>query len=410
MIKVFCQYSIGGFGVYEVDEKTQGKFSHAITNDNMRGYPREAIKFFSISGYKLAYYEVNRLRIITIKNILGLGKNSDGSPIPYSIQFVGDLPSDKSSMDRLCVWMASDINRAQDSLHNILTNENGIGVNISKLNQVINDALNSPIPHDELMEKIHSVKSKLKLLITYGFTTGENGNDYIARPLADALQLSYEKDKDAVCMTVKELSLKKGKYSNLLKIPGKPNRNKKKRFIPLQIIAILLVVCGICLKMNFCTKEGGNAGVQIALMVDSLKKEQSVQLLHYHDSIDQTYYEEGFDKDSLTLRFYFDIFYRLVQSSLTKKNFKIYDGFIKVSIPNDVIEVRIKGIRDGKKIHENRRLAKDSSVIKSMYDRSLYTISRRYKSKKILQQSKEAAASYLYKVLHSKGLDEYKNN
>lgn len=405
MIKVFCQYSIGGFGVYEVDEKTQGKFSHAITNDNMRGYPREAIRFFSISGYKLAYYEVNQLLIITLKNIPGLGKNSDGSPIPYSIQFVGDLSSDKSSMDRLCMWIASDIIRAQDSFHSILTKEDGIGIDTGMLDNILKEAETKSCQYNELIEKIPRVRSKLKLLVTYSFTKGENGNEFVARPLTDALHLSYESDKDAICITVKELSLK-GRYPNLLRISQKPHNNKKKMILLLMIIIFLIAGCGICWMKSYLAKKESNSVKQVALIIKSLESKQA-DVVHVHnDSIDRTYYEGGFSKDSLTLRFYFNIIDSLDISSLTEKDFKISDNSVKLFISKDIIHIKIDRDDHVKCIHKNRHLANDS-IKEIMFESAYSSIDRKYNSKETKEQVRRTDSIYLSQFLHSNGLSTF---
>lgn len=155
MIRVYTQYSYGGYKIFPIECKAKELLDSNVKSNNLYGFPLECDVFFSYGGVKLIYKEISDHQYaLVIKEIPSAHKDSSGRHIPCAVLFVGQS-DEKCLMDKLAVRITANICEFEsffqslfydrgdlfvhgDQLFNFIVESNNISFEKSSLNKVLN--------------------------------------------------------------------------------------------------------------------------------------------------------------------------------------------------------------------------------------------------------------------------------
>ncbi len=81
-----------------------------LSKNELYGFPKEANNIITHGAYKIIYYQTKLGEyVLSIRDIEGNDKDESGRSIPFLIAIVGDSNRDKSLLDRLCSYMATNL-------------------------------------------------------------------------------------------------------------------------------------------------------------------------------------------------------------------------------------------------------------------------------------------------------------
>lgn len=82
-----------------------------LNKNELYGFPKEANNVITHGAYKIIYYQTKSGEyILSIRDIEGSEKDDVGRAIPFLIAIVGESNNDKSVLDRLYSYMATNLN------------------------------------------------------------------------------------------------------------------------------------------------------------------------------------------------------------------------------------------------------------------------------------------------------------
>ena len=109
MIKVYCQYSYGGFKTFYIEGLENEPMEKEVIDDTVYDFPEDAYCYFQYGGAKMVYRQLKDGRYdLVVREIPSLNTDGDGRQIPCAVQFVGDA-EDKQTLDHLAQDIAYDM-------------------------------------------------------------------------------------------------------------------------------------------------------------------------------------------------------------------------------------------------------------------------------------------------------------
>lgn len=137
MIRVYLQYSYGGFKTFAIQCEPNELVNAEVTNDNRHGFPSDADCYFQYGGAKMVYrYLDNGELDLVVREIPSIHKDGDGRSIPCAVQFVGDA-SDRNTLDHMALDIANNLQGFHDFFAYLFRVRGGLHIEGDRLAQWI---------------------------------------------------------------------------------------------------------------------------------------------------------------------------------------------------------------------------------------------------------------------------------
>jgi len=212
MIRIYCQYSYGGFKTFHIQGKENEEVCCEVTSDNSYNFPNDAWIYFQYGGSKIIYRYLNNNRIaLIIREIPCTHRDGDGRKIPCAVQFIGDI-EDRKTLDYIALDIANDILKFEEFFSNLFYIQQGLYIDGQKLINYINDRnVNFKIETkiSQLQNIIH-IQSGIILFIHLSNNFGID--DFVTQKVCKELNLNIKELKSKKCTIP---------LSELLKLQGK---------------------------------------------------------------------------------------------------------------------------------------------------------------------------------------------
>lgn len=167
MIRIYLQYSYGGFKTFSIKGKKMEAVEREVDNENQYGFPKDAYCYFQYGGAKLVYrYLDNGELDLVVREIPSIHKDGDGRSIPCAVQFVGE-PTDRKQLDYMAADIANNINQFHEFFSLLFRVRDGLRIDGDRLRKWIDDhnkeiVIDSPVKQ---IANIPKVKSDVILFV-----------------------------------------------------------------------------------------------------------------------------------------------------------------------------------------------------------------------------------------------------
>lgn len=212
MIKIYLQYSYGGFKTLYVEGVEKELLDKEVTNDNNYGFPDDAYCYFQYGGAKMMYrYLSNGELDLVIREIPSLHTDGDGRSIPCAVQFIG-TKEDRKMLDLMATKIANSMDEFHDFFKMLFRIRGGLRIEGEKLREWI-DSHNVPFVCDSpavQIKNIPFIKSGVILFVPLSKNFGKD--DTVTDNVTKELRLPADFSKmNNRYMSVSELGRIQGK-------------------------------------------------------------------------------------------------------------------------------------------------------------------------------------------------------
>lgn len=167
MIRIYLQYSYGGFKTLYVEGTEKELLNQEVTNDNDYGFPNDAHCNFQYGGAKMMYRYLNNGELdLVIREIPSIHTDGDGRSIPCAVQFIG-APEDRNTLDHMATKIANNIDEFHEFFKMLFRVRGGLRIDGDNLREWI-DSHNVPFVCDSpvvQIKNISTVKSGVILFV-----------------------------------------------------------------------------------------------------------------------------------------------------------------------------------------------------------------------------------------------------
>lgn len=199
MIRIYLQYSYGGFKTLYVEGTEKELLNREVTNDNDYGFPTDAHCNFQYGGAKMMYrYLSNGELDLVVREIPSIHTDGDNRSIPCAVQFIG-TPEDRNALDHMATKIANNINEFHEFFKMLFRVRGGLRIDGDKLREWI-DGHNVPFVCDSparQIKNIPTVKSGVILFVplskNFGIDATVTSN--VTKELRLPVDLSNNKDR-----------------------------------------------------------------------------------------------------------------------------------------------------------------------------------------------------------------------
>lgn len=109
MIKIYCQYSYGGFKNFYIEGVENELVENEVYDDEKYGFPDDAQRYFQYGGVKILYRSLGGGKLdLLVKEISSLHTDGSGRAIPCAVQFIGDS-TDRKTLDNMAVYITNNL-------------------------------------------------------------------------------------------------------------------------------------------------------------------------------------------------------------------------------------------------------------------------------------------------------------
>lgn len=214
MVKVYCQYSYGGFKTFFIEGNQNEELNHEVTLDNDYGFPKEAHRYFQYGGAKVVYrYLTDGIILLAIREIPGIHVDGDGRSIPCAVQFIGEK-ADRTLMDYLALDILNNVKAFEDFFSKLFRVRQGLRIAGDKLVEYINNH-NTEIVYDTDVPQLKNIPQIESGVILFVHLSNNFGVDErVTRNVCGELgfDMGELKSKDC-CMSNVTLSKIQGRIS-----------------------------------------------------------------------------------------------------------------------------------------------------------------------------------------------------
>lgn len=156
MIRIYLQYSYGGFKTLYVEGTEKELLNREVTNDNDFGFPADAHCNFQYGGAKMMYrYLSNGELDLIVREIPSIHTDGDGRSIPCAVQFIGST-EDRNTLDHMATKIANNINEFHEFFKMLFRVRGGLRIDGDKLREWI-DGHNVPFVCDSPAVQIKNI-------------------------------------------------------------------------------------------------------------------------------------------------------------------------------------------------------------------------------------------------------------
>lgn len=200
MIRVYLQYSYGGFKTFFVEGKEKEAVNMEVTNDTPYGFPQDAHCYFQYGGAKMVYRYLNNGALdLVVREIPSIHKDGDGRSIPCAVQFIGD-EEDRQTLDYLAIDIVNDIEKFHDFFSMLFRVREGLRIDGDKLREWI-DEHNVPFVCDTNVPQIKNtqiIKSDVILFVPLSSNFGID--DFVTNNVSSELNLPFAQMRRDNCI------------------------------------------------------------------------------------------------------------------------------------------------------------------------------------------------------------------
>lgn len=138
MIRIYLQYSYGGFKTLYVEGIEKEILNREVTSDNDYGFPTDAHCNFQYGGAKMLYrYLSNGELDLVVREIPSIHTDGDGRSIPCAVQFIG-TSEDRNTLDHMATKIANNIEEFHEFFKMLFRVRGGLRIDGDKLREWIN--------------------------------------------------------------------------------------------------------------------------------------------------------------------------------------------------------------------------------------------------------------------------------
>lgn len=199
MIRIYLQYSYGGFKTLYVEGTEKELLNREVTNDNDYGFPTDAHCNFQYGGSKMLYrYLSNGELDLVVREIPSIHADGDGRSIPCAVQFIGGS-EDRNTLDHMATDIANNINEFHEFFKMLFRVRSGLRIDGDKLREWI-DRHKVPFVCDSpaiQIKNISAVKSGVILFVPLSKNFGIDATvtNNVTKELRLPTDLSNNKDR-----------------------------------------------------------------------------------------------------------------------------------------------------------------------------------------------------------------------
>lgn len=137
MIRIYCQYSYGGYKTFFLRGEANEEVANEVTNDTPFDFPADAHLFFQFGGTKMAYKQLhNGEHTLVLREIPSIHTDSDGRSIPCALQLIGQ-DEDRKALDNLAVVIADDLQAFETFFSKLFYVKQGLHIHGDKLREYL---------------------------------------------------------------------------------------------------------------------------------------------------------------------------------------------------------------------------------------------------------------------------------
>lgn len=214
MIRVYLQYSYGGFKTFQIEGQKDEQVNNEITSAASEGFPTEAHCYFQYGGAKMVYrYLSNGQLDLVVREIPSIHKDGDGRSIPCAVQFIGD-EDDRKTLDYMAMDIANGLDLFHDFFSNLFRVRNGLRIEGDKLMEWIDAhkaesvCISDVVPIKNISKVTSGVILFVPLSDNYG--VDETVTQNVTQELGLPMGLAADKKR---YISVRELAKVQGKSS-----------------------------------------------------------------------------------------------------------------------------------------------------------------------------------------------------
>lgn len=200
MIRIYLQYSYGGFKTFFIEGKEKEAVNMEVTNDTPYDFPQDAHCYFQYGGAKMVYRYLNNGALdLVIREIPSIHKDGDGRSIPCAVQFIGD-EEDRLTLDHLATDIVNDIEKFHDFFSLLFRVRDGLRIDGDKLRKWI-DEHNVPFVCDTNVPQIKNIqiiKSDVILFVPLSRNFGVD--EFVTNNVSSELNLPFAQMKRDNCI------------------------------------------------------------------------------------------------------------------------------------------------------------------------------------------------------------------
>lgn len=205
MVRIYCQYSYGGFKNLPIEGKKDELLDKEVSNNDAYDFPTDANIFFSYGGIKMVYRQLeNREYTLVIKEIPSAHTDSDGRPIICAVQFIGG-GEDRLTLDNMAILIANDINSFEVFFKDLFFEREGLRLEGDKLRTYINN-INTHYAFSGNSKLLNIPKSNAKVLLLVALSSNFGSDKIVTEKVLNELNLRQDiKRGETVIMTYQQL-------------------------------------------------------------------------------------------------------------------------------------------------------------------------------------------------------------
>lgn len=169
MIRIYCQYSYGGYKTFYLKGEENEEVCNEVTNDTPYDFPSDANLFFQHGGSKIAYKQLsNGEHTLVLREIPSIHTDSDGRSIPCALQLIGQ-DEDKKALDNLTLIIADDLNAFETFFSNLFYVRQGLHIHGEKLREYLDKSYGDLVCMGEVhpaLRKVAGNTEKVHLFVS----------------------------------------------------------------------------------------------------------------------------------------------------------------------------------------------------------------------------------------------------
>lgn len=210
MVRIYCQYSYGGFKNFPIEGKKNELLDKEVSNNNAYDFPTDANIFFSYGGIKIVYRQLeNGEYALVIKEIPSAHTDSDGRPIICAVQFIGG-EEERLTLDNMAISIANDINRFEAFFKDLFYEREGLRLEGDKLRAYIN-SFNTDYVFSGSSKLLNIPKSNVKIFLLVALSSNFGIDKVVTEKVLNELNLRQDtKRGETVIMTYQQLLNQQG--------------------------------------------------------------------------------------------------------------------------------------------------------------------------------------------------------
>lgn len=209
MVRIYCQYSYGGFKNFPIEGKKDELLDKEVSNNDTYSFPTDANIFFNYGGIKMVYRQLeNGEYTLVIKEIPSAHTDSDGRPIICAVQFIGG-EKERPTLDNMAISIANDINSFEAFFKDLFFEQEGLRLEGDKLRACIN-SFNADYVFSGSSKLLNIPKSNARVFLLVALSSNF-GDKVVTEKVLNELNLRQDtKRRETVIMTYQQLLNQQG--------------------------------------------------------------------------------------------------------------------------------------------------------------------------------------------------------